>query len=162
MWRLWRWQLEKQFLHRSTQYLAIRRRLKYSHLYDLISSEKPKSEYLVGFILCWLKKNETEITSNSVLIFCVLVIRCIKNVNKYHLSLSYMSTSGNPNEGDLPHWIPPIREILRKRNSRHFQDSLISLKKWLYYSITDTLLLLCNGCSDFSETLLQVCTHILL
>ena len=34
-----------------------------------------------------------------------------------------MSTSGNPNEGDLPHWSPPMREILRRRNSQHFQDS---------------------------------------
>ena len=32
------------------------------------------------------QKKVTEITSNSVLIFCVLVIHCIKNVNKYHLS----------------------------------------------------------------------------
>ena len=33
---------------------------------------------------------------------------------------AYMSTSGNPNEGDLPHLIPPMREVLRKRNSRPF------------------------------------------
>ena len=49
--------------------------------------------------------------------------------SKRSIPKAYMSTSGNPNEGDLPHWIPPMREILRKRNSRHFQDSLISLKK---------------------------------
>ena len=24
---------------------------------------------------------------------------------------TYMSTSGNPNEGDLPHLIPPMREV---------------------------------------------------
>ena len=46
-------------------------------------SERPKSEYLVGFIFRGLKEVK-EISSNSELVFCVLVIRCIKNVNKYH------------------------------------------------------------------------------
>ena len=47
------------------------------------------------------------------MIFLLITIMSLK---------AYMSTSGNQNEGDLPHWIPPMREILHKRNSRHFQD----------------------------------------
>ena len=36
-----------------------------------------------------------------------------KVYNNTSLVLPYMSTSGNPNEGDLPHLIPPMREVLR-------------------------------------------------
>ena len=37
--------ITETFLFRSTQYLAIKLWLYYEHLYNLISSERPKSEY---------------------------------------------------------------------------------------------------------------------
>ena len=82
MWRLWRWQLQKQFLYRSTKYLAIKLRLKYVHLYTFFKWET-QVRILSRFYFMFTQKKVTEITSNSVLILCVLVIR------KYHLSFFY-------------------------------------------------------------------------
>ena len=40
-----------------------------------------------------------------------------------------MSTYGKPNEGDLPHWIPQMREILRKRKFATFSRLFDIIKK---------------------------------
>ena len=114
---------------------------------------------LVGGVICWLKK-VTEITSNSVLIFCVLVIRCIKDVNKYHLSLFIRPSSDGTYYGMVMSVRVPVRVSVRPSDSPsvrspsahfpHFSPTCFDILSWsfahdfvlMYYRSSSTVVTL--------------------